>query len=119
MNLFELEYSGTQFDYEIINIERVNNCVKFLSNQHHMKRLRFFMDNVAFWDPIMKMTNLEFLDLEIDYEYSTEQEINILQNRTNNSVKFLKITQQYNDSDLKLCHAIVNYFSGVINLDLM
>ena len=76
------------------------------------------MDNAAFWNPIMKMTNLEFLDLEIDYEYSTEHVLTILQNHTNTSVKFLKISFECNNSSFKLCQTIAEYFSGVVHLDM-
>ena len=120
LNLFEFYYSQPfdRNDTNITNIERVNNCVKFLSNQHQMKRLTFLMDNVVFWDPIMKMTNLEFLELEIDYEYSNEQVLTILKNHTNTSVKFLKISFEYENSSLRVCQAIADSFSGVVNLDL-
>ena len=83
-----------------------------------MKRLTFYMDNVAFWDPIMKMTNLEFLDININYNISNEQLFTIPKNHTNTSVKFLKIRFGDNNPSLNLCQTIVNYFSGVVDLDL-
>ena len=117
LNLFEFEYSNQNRSNDT-NIERVNNWVKFLSNQHQMKRLTVFMDNSAFWDPIVKMTNLEFLDININYNLSNEQLLNIPKNHTNTSVKFLKITFGNNNSSFRVCQTIVNYFSGVVNLDL-
>ena len=117
MNLFEFEYSGFK-GYDVTNIEEVNNLVKFFSNQNQMKRLTCSMDNIAFWDPIMKMTNLEFLDVDLIYNFSTEQVLTILKNHTNTSVKFLKITSRFNCLSLRVCQTIVDYFSGVVNLDL-
>ena len=117
MNLFEFEYSGSEDDDDF-DIDSVNNFVKFLNNQHQMKRLTFFMDKVVFWDPIMKMTQLEFLELKISSKLSNKQILTILKNHTNTSVKFLKIIQKFNDSSFKLCQTIAEYFSGVVHLDL-
>ena len=117
LNLFEFEYSYHD-DKKNVCIQRVNNCVKFLSNQNQMKRLTFFLDNVAFWDPIMKMTQLEFLELKISSKLSNKQILTILKNHTNTSVKFLKIILKFNDSSFKLCQTIAEYFSGVVHLDM-
>ena len=120
MNLSELACYNFDSCY---NDEETKNCVKFLSNQHQMKRVKIQMDNFAYWEPIlMKMKNLVHLDLDLSHSFllyhdSNEQIIASLRNdrEVNTSVKFFKFVAI---SDLELCQSIINYLSGLIHLNL-
>ena len=116
MNLSELEYDS---DYDNINNEEKNIFSNFLNSQHQMKRLTLLMVDADFWNPIMKMTNLEYLDLNIAYESSNELLIHNLDcHQKNKSLKFLRIQFELGDNDLKLCQSFVDFFPGLITFEL-
>ena len=114
-NLNLTELSGFERTLRRVNVE---NGIKFLNSQNQMKRLTFFMANVAFWVPILKMKNLEYLELSPCFENSFEQLITITNNQKNTNVKSLKLDFSEFFSNLEFCQSILKNFTGLIYLDL-
>ena len=123
MNLFELELPSFYVvnDEEDDNLERTLNCLKFLNHQHQLKRLEISLACSAWWEIAMMMQNLGNLEFFKLCLYTVEEGAPLMaipHYALNTSVKHLKLEFERHTTDLEMCQNIVNYFSGLIDLDL-